>query len=60
RGTKETTASSTPSITAFLIVAYTPPETFQDEMTDDHANQARKAAERPELRLISRARRTHC
>lgn len=54
-GTKETTASSTPSITAFLIVAYTPPETFQDEMTDDRAKQARKAAERPELRIISRA-----
>ncbi|KAM6488910.1 hypothetical protein JOM56_015641 [Amanita muscaria] len=45
RGTKETTASSTPSITAFLIVAYTPPETFQDEMTDDRANQARLTAD---------------
>jgi len=44
-------------LTSFLIVAYTPPETFNDtdEMTDDRARQARKAAERPEIRIISRA-----
>lgn len=44
-------------LTSFLIVAYTPPEAFDDtdEMTDDRARQARKAAERPEIRIISRA-----
>ena len=44
-------------LTSFLIIAYTPPETFDDtdEMTDDRAQQARKAAERPEMRIISRA-----
>ena len=44
-------------LTSFLIVAYTPPETFEDtdQMTDDRARQARKAAERPEMRIISRA-----
>ncbi|KAG6812138.1 hypothetical protein H0H92_004137 [Tricholoma furcatifolium] len=50
--------SSTPtslSMTSFLIIAYDPPETFFDERTDDRAKQARKAAERPELRIISRA-----
>jgi hypothetical protein len=43
------------TLNSFLVVAYTPPETFVDEMTDDRARQARKAAERPELRIISRA-----
>jgi hypothetical protein len=41
-----------------LILAYIPPDTsFLDgnERTDDRAQQARKAAERPELRIISRA-----
>ncbi|KAJ7265984.1 vacuolar protein sorting-associated protein 41 [Mycena haematopus] len=42
--------------TCFLILAYTPPDTsFLDEMTEDRAKQARKAAERPELRIISPA-----
>ncbi|KAF7354801.1 Vacuolar assembling protein [Mycena sanguinolenta] len=50
--------ASTPSdpspLTCFLILAYTPPDTsFLDEMTDDRAKQARKLAERPELRIIS-------
>ncbi|KAF8211727.1 vacuolar assembling protein VPS41 [Mycena galopus ATCC 62051] len=49
---------STPSdpspLTCFLILAYTPPDTsFLDEMTEDRAKQARKLAERPELRIIS-------
>ncbi|EDR12623.1 vacuolar assembling protein VPS41 [Laccaria bicolor S238N-H82] len=48
-----TTAPQT--LTSFLIIAYSPPETFVDEMTEDRARQARKAAERPELRIISRA-----
>ncbi|KAF8180219.1 vacuolar assembling protein VPS41 [Pholiota molesta] len=45
------------TLTAFLVVAYTPPETFDDtdEMTDDRRRQARKLAERPEMRIISRA-----
>lgn len=43
------------ALTSFLIVAYTPPDTFVNERTDDRAQQARKAAERPELRIISRA-----
>ena len=45
------------TLTAFLIIAYTPPEAFDDtdEMTDDRRRQARKMAERPEMRIISRA-----
>jgi hypothetical protein len=43
------------TLTSFLVIAYSPPETFFDERTDDRAKQARKAAERPELRIISRA-----
>jgi len=45
------------TLTSFLIVAYTPPEAFDDtdEMTDDRRRQARKQAERPEMRIISRA-----
>ncbi|KAG6894266.1 hypothetical protein C0992_006840 [Termitomyces sp. T32_za158] len=46
---------SLPSLTSFLIIAYSPPDTFSDERTDDRVKQARKAAERPELRIISRA-----
>ncbi|KAG5730718.1 Vacuolar protein sorting-associated protein 41 like protein, partial [Termitomyces sp. T112] len=49
------TTPSSLSLTSFLIVAYSPPDTFSDERTDDRAKQARKAAERPELRIISRA-----
>jgi len=45
------------TLTSFLVVAYVPPEAFDDtdEMTDDRRRQARKAAERPEMRIISRA-----
>lgn len=42
-------------LTSFLVVAYSPPETFTDEMTEDRARQARKLADRPELRIVSRA-----
>ncbi|KAJ7699646.1 hypothetical protein B0H17DRAFT_1049120 [Mycena rosella] len=43
-------------LTCFLILAYTPPDTsFLDEMTEDRGKQARKPAERPELRIISPA-----
>ncbi|KAJ6544053.1 hypothetical protein B0H19DRAFT_956201 [Mycena capillaripes] len=50
-----TSLSSDPTtLTCFLILAYSPPDTsFLDEMTQDRAQQARKAAERPELRIIS-------
>jgi vacuolar protein sorting-associated protein 41 len=45
-----------PTLTAFLTLAYTPPDTsFLTEATMSRAEQARKAAERPELRIISRA-----
>ena len=44
------------SLTSFLIIAYTPPDTsFYNEATEDRAQQAKKVAERPELRIISRA-----
>lgn len=42
---------TTPS--SFLILAYQAPDTYGDEMTEDRARQARKTAERPELRIIS-------
>ncbi|KAI9569265.1 hypothetical protein HD554DRAFT_2092425 [Boletus coccyginus] len=50
-------ATTTPAIalTSFLILAYEPPDTYGDELTDDRARQARKTAERPELRIISRS-----
>jgi vacuolar protein sorting-associated protein 41 len=42
--------------TAFLVLAYTPPDTlFKDEAATDSRVQARKLAERPELRIISRS-----
>ncbi|KIJ13328.1 hypothetical protein PAXINDRAFT_81370 [Paxillus involutus ATCC 200175] len=47
--------ASATTLTSFLIIAYETPDTYGDEMTDDRARQARKTAERPELRIISRA-----
>ena len=45
-----------PTLTAFLTLAYTPPDTsFLTEAASSRAEQARKAAERPELRIISRS-----
>ncbi|KAF8555539.1 vacuolar protein sorting-associated protein 41 [Imleria badia] len=49
------TTPSAIALTSFLILAYEPPDTYGDEMTDDRARQARKTAERPELRIISRS-----
>ncbi|KZT70226.1 vacuolar protein sorting-associated protein 41 [Daedalea quercina L-15889] len=49
--------TATPNLTAFLILAYTPPDTSLltgNEAAADRAEQARKAAERPELRIVSR------
>lgn len=46
-------SSTTPS--SFLVLAYIPPDTsFSEEATDDRRIQAKKPAERPELRIISR------
>lgn len=52
------TAKVTPALTAFLILAYNPPDKSfltGNEATEDRSEQARKAAERPDLRIISRA-----
>ncbi|KAI5121199.1 hypothetical protein M0805_006000 [Coniferiporia weirii] len=47
-------AASAP--TSFLVLSYTPPDTsFKDEAPTDARQQARKLAERPELRIISRS-----
>ena len=54
----KTPAPAAPALTSLLILAYTPPDTsflHGNERTDDRAQQARKAAQRPELRIISRA-----
>ncbi|KAF5387652.1 hypothetical protein D9615_000773 [Tricholomella constricta] len=51
---KISSTPASPALTSFLIIAYTPPDTFFNERTEDRAQQARKAAERPELRIISR------
>ncbi|OBZ70108.1 Vacuolar protein sorting-associated protein 41 [Grifola frondosa] len=51
------TAVTRPTLTTFLILAYSPPDSSLltgNEATPDRAEQVRKAAERPELRIISR------
>lgn len=56
--TKIVSSHAAPSLTSFLILAYTPQDTSLlsgNELASTHAEQARKAAERPELRIISRA-----
>jgi vacuolar protein sorting-associated protein 41 len=54
--TSTTSSSSVPAPTSLLVLAYTPVDTsFSHEATDDRTIQARKTAERPELRIISRA-----
>lgn len=53
-----TTTKTAPALTSLLILAHTPPDTsflHGNERTDDRAQQARKVADRPELRIISRA-----
>lgn len=53
RNASSNSVSSVP--TSLLILAYTPPDTsFLDEATQDRKQQARKQAERPELRIVSR------
>ena len=48
-GIKQSLSSPTPitptTLTSFLVIAYTPPETLVDELTYDCAQQSRKAAE---------------
>ena len=54
----KSTAKQPASLTAFLVVAYTPPDTSfcsGNEAAASSAEAARKAAERPELRIINRA-----
>jgi vacuolar protein sorting-associated protein 41 len=56
RTASTSSSSSVPVPTSLLVLAYTPTDTsFLHEATDDRAVQARKTAERPELRIISRA-----
>lgn len=48
--------SSVSAPSAFLVLAYTPPDTsFKDEIAIDSRTQRRKPAQRPELRIISRS-----
>ena len=48
--------SSISAPSAFLVLAYTPPDTsFKDEVATDAHVQRRKPAQRPELRIISRS-----
>ncbi len=39
---------------SYVVLAYIPPDTYDNEATDDPKEQRRKAANRPELRLIER------
>jgi vacuolar protein sorting-associated protein 41 len=56
RSASTSSSSSVLAPTSLLVLAYTPTDTsFLHEATDDRAVQARKTAERPELRIISRA-----
>ncbi|KAF8589629.1 vacuolar protein sorting-associated protein 41 [Ramaria rubella] len=48
------TAASLQAPKSFLVLAYIAPDKFSNEATIDRAEQARKAANRPELRIISR------
>ena len=52
------TSNPSPPLTSLLILAYTPPDTSllntESEHTEDRIQQKRKAAFRPELRIISR------
>ncbi|KIP02254.1 hypothetical protein PHLGIDRAFT_130843 [Phlebiopsis gigantea 11061_1 CR5-6] len=55
--TSPTPAPRKPTLTAFLVLAYNVPDMSLlrgDETAASHAAQARKVAERPELRIISR------
>ncbi|KAI9467202.1 vacuolar protein sorting-associated protein 41 [Lactarius psammicola] len=56
RSPSTSSTSSVPAPTSLLVLAYSPVDTsFFHEATDDRTLQARKRAERPELRIVSRA-----
>lgn len=56
RSGSTSSTSPVPAPTSLLVLAYSPVDTsFLHEATDDRILQARKRAERPELRIISRA-----
>ncbi|PFH49000.1 hypothetical protein AMATHDRAFT_76446 [Amanita thiersii Skay4041] len=50
-----TASKSQSSLSTFLVVGFTPPQRYDDEMTDDRMKQARKAADPPDLRIITRS-----
>lgn len=57
-GSVKSTAKAPKSLTAFLVIAYTPPDMSLltgNEVATSAADAARKASERPELRIINRA-----
>ena len=58
RLSSSSSTSNPPPLTSLLILAYTPPDTSllntESERTEDRIQQKRKAAFRPELRIISR------
>jgi hypothetical protein len=47
-----------PFRSAYLILAYISPDTYTNEATEDRAEQRRKAANRPELRIIDKGEET--
>ncbi|KAG2086160.1 uncharacterized protein F5147DRAFT_729267 [Suillus discolor] len=49
----DTSSVQDETLPSFLILAYQTPDTYGDEMTEDRTRQARKTAERPELRIIT-------
>jgi hypothetical protein len=40
--------------TSYVVLAYIPPDTYENEATNNPAEQRRKAANRPELRIIDK------
>jgi hypothetical protein len=53
--TRQPSSVSMTAPTSFLVLAYTPPDAgHTEEATEDRTLQARRAAERPELRVVSR------
>ncbi|KZV75346.1 vacuolar protein sorting-associated protein 41 [Peniophora sp. CONT] len=52
---ERSSANTKTAPTSFLVLAYTPPDdSFLDEAVADRSQQARRLAERPELRVVSR------
>ncbi|KAL7418518.1 Vacuolar protein sorting-associated protein 41 [Cryptotrichosporon argae] len=48
------TARVKTAASAYVVLAYVPPDTYVNEATDNPAEQRRKAANRPELRIVDR------